>query len=100
MEVAFLPWLFDNRDAWEKTIKDSRYKYDLTMDNFMAIYQEYRSGSKTVSAEEAEAIAAQAFAPSPDPTPEPSPSSSSGGNAADMEMGQILSQDEIDALFG
>jgi hypothetical protein len=96
----YMPWLFDNRDAWEKAIADPRYRYDLTIDQFMAIYNEYRSGSKSISTEQAEAIAAAAFSTVPS-------SSTSGHHAhtapAASESASttesILSQDEIDNLL-
>ena len=42
----FMPWLFDNKDAWERTISDPRYRYDMKFDLFMKLYQEHRNKKK------------------------------------------------------
>jgi hypothetical protein len=39
MRPQFFPWLFDDKNAWEKAFSDPRYAYDMPMDYFMAIYQ-------------------------------------------------------------
>ena len=39
---AFVPWLFDNREAFEQTVADPRYRYDLPFNSFLQIYQQYR----------------------------------------------------------
>jgi len=39
MRLQFFPWLFDDKNAWEKSFADPRYSYELPMDCFMAIYQ-------------------------------------------------------------
>lgn len=43
MVPQYYPWLFDDKEAWEKAITDPRYNYDLPIDYFMALYQEHRS---------------------------------------------------------
>jgi hypothetical protein len=40
----YIPWLFDNRSAWEAAIHDERYRYDMPFENFMQLYKGYRSG--------------------------------------------------------
>lgn len=48
MVPQYFPWLFDDKDAWEKAISDPRYNYDLPVDYFMAIYREYRTGATSL----------------------------------------------------
>jgi hypothetical protein len=43
----FMNWLFDSKYAWENTIHDPRFRYDMTLSEFMSIYQEYRQRAKT-----------------------------------------------------
>lgn len=38
-------WLFDDKEAWEKTIRDPKWSYDLPLAAFMEIYQKYRNTS-------------------------------------------------------
>jgi len=112
MRPQFFSWLFDDKAAWEKSLADPRYSYDLPIDNFMAIYQIDRKapdGSPialpTFAAQAAmpvaqapvvamaspssfvamPATAAMAAAPQPPPKEE--------------KQDGILSQDEIDALL-
>lgn len=40
--LTFFPYLFDSQDAWEQTIADINYRYDMTLDEFMIIYGKYR----------------------------------------------------------
>lgn len=42
MRPQFFPWLFDDRNAWEKSLSDPRWSYELPMENFMALYQTER----------------------------------------------------------
>jgi len=95
------PWLFDNRDAWQRAIADSRWSYDLPMSRFMAIYNEYRGSNKgtqspmpftpkpTITMSSSIGFSAPAPVAAPPPAP---PSAASGA-------GQILSQSEIDSLL-
>lgn len=48
MVPQYFPWLFDDKDAWEKAISDPRYNYDLPVDYFMSIYREYRTGATSL----------------------------------------------------
>ena len=36
-----MPWLFENRLAWERTVSDSRVRYTMGFDAFMEIYREH-----------------------------------------------------------
>jgi len=38
MRPQFYSWLFDDMSAWEKSLADPRYSYELPMDSFMSIY--------------------------------------------------------------
>jgi len=113
MRPQFFPWLFDDKNAWEKVFADPRYSYEMPIDYFMAIYQvdrKYDSDASThyggmpelsMSAMPIPAAAAT-FAPAPSffatsaplaaaaPAPAQEKSKSSDG---------ILSQEEIDALL-
>jgi hypothetical protein len=44
MTPVFLPFLFDNRAAWDRTVSDPRWQYDMPFYEFMNIYHEYRNG--------------------------------------------------------
>jgi hypothetical protein len=83
---TFIPYLFDSKEAWERTIADPRYKYDLKMDGFMEIYTEHRQAVKfgrtipTYSKPKSKPIVTVA-------TPEPENKS------------ELLSQDDIDLLI-
>ncbi len=79
---TYIPWLFDSREAFEKTLNDSRYTYNMSFNNFMVLYNEYRTG--VVSEVKAEKVEPT--------TKEPQTSNNS-------EASQILSQDEIDLLI-
>ncbi len=116
MRLQYLPWLFDDKDAWEKSFADPRYSYELPMDYFMSIYQVERKAQPPDSANEyampmPAAMPAYSMPAMPPPTayapvqvqsfaaavpamaaaPEPQ-------KEAEKEEG-ILSQDEIDALL-
>ena len=43
-QPIFMPWLFDSKDAWERTLSDPRYNYDMRFDEFMKLYQEHKKG--------------------------------------------------------
>ncbi len=93
-EPVFMPWLFDDKEAWEKAVVDPRYSYDMPIDLFMHIYLEYRNGKITVSEEEAESIAAGAFS-----SAQTNPKKSEPAGDSNLESAEILSQNEIDSLL-
>ncbi|MDR3001643.1 MAG: hypothetical protein LBU89_10295 [Fibromonadaceae bacterium] len=39
MRPQYFPWLFDDKEAWEKVISSPQFSYELPMDYFMSIYQ-------------------------------------------------------------
>ncbi|GBU24307.1 hypothetical protein R83H12_00935 [Fibrobacteria bacterium R8-3-H12] len=39
MRPQFFPWLFDDKNAWEKVFADPHYSYEMPIDYFMSIYQ-------------------------------------------------------------
>jgi len=47
MRPQFFPWLFDDKNAWEKVFADPRYSYEMPIDYFMAIYQVDRKCDET-----------------------------------------------------
>ena len=107
MQPRFFPWLFDDKNAWEKSLADPRYSYDLPMDVFMSIYQIERkvSGaiayampvlSKPAVSLPAAAPPAQAYA-----APFAAAAIAAAIPPAKEEKKEegILSQDEIDALL-
>ncbi|MCL2283279.1 MAG: hypothetical protein FWC26_08180 [Fibromonadales bacterium] len=51
MQPRFFSWLFDDKGAWEKSIADPRYSYDLPIDSFMALYQIERKANAGGAAE-------------------------------------------------
>jgi hypothetical protein len=38
MRPQYYSWLFDDKAAWEKSLADPRYSYELPIDAFMSIY--------------------------------------------------------------
>lgn len=76
--ITFKAWLFDSRDAFEKTIRDARYKYDMPFNDFMKLYNSHRNANAAYMPE--------------GPTRVPPLISSSNHN-------QLLSQNEIDDLI-
>lgn len=87
LRPAYIPWLFDSRDAWEKSVRDPRYRYDMTFDAFMAIYNEYRGNGE----------ASRFFS---QPTIEIStPVANTPAAVAPSQASQLLSQNEIDDLI-
>jgi hypothetical protein len=107
MRPQFFPWLFDDKDAWEKSFADPRYSYELPIDNFMALYQIERKSNGNEAAVPmfsapamplpvAAAPAISPFAAMPLAAVPVTPVV-----AAKEEPKQdgILSQDEIDALL-
>lgn len=90
LRPAYIPWLFDNREAWENSVRDSRYRYDMSFDAFMAIYLEYKNNRRSLPSPSAiSSTPVQSSAPSA-----PAPSAAPSGAA-----GQLLSQNEIDDLI-
>ena len=41
--LVFYPYLFDSKEAWEKTISDANWRYDMPMSEFMVIYDRYKN---------------------------------------------------------
>ncbi|MDR2582755.1 MAG: hypothetical protein LBC75_04670 [Fibromonadaceae bacterium] len=112
MRPQFFPWLFDDKNAWEKVFADPRYSYEMPIDYFMAIYQVERKYDSDASTQYAlpelstpmslPAAAATAFAPSPVPAfltaTAAAPAAAAPKQESKHEEG-ILSQEEIDALL-
>ncbi len=112
MRPQFFPWLFDDKNAWEKVFADPRYSYEMPIDYFMAIYQVDRKFDSDASTRYAmpelsapmalPAATATAFAPSPVPaffaTTASAPAAAAPKQEVKHEEG-ILSQEEIDALL-
>jgi len=46
--MRYIKFLFDSKEAWEQTISDPHYYYEMPLDEFMAIYKVYRAGKKPV----------------------------------------------------
>jgi len=105
MQMQFFPWLFDDRNAWEKSLVNPNYSYDLPLESFMSLYQMERrvSGASTyampVMSKPAISLPAaapvQAYA---------APFATAAITAAippkeEKKEEGILSQDEIDALL-
>jgi len=113
MRPQFFPWLFDDRNAWEKSLVDPRYSYELPMDGFMALYQIERNVNGD------NAVALPTFSPPMMPLPAAAPiplqtyapttpfidmslaaaSAPAPAMSGPKQEEGILSQDEIDALL-
>lgn len=104
MSIAvYHPWLFDQRDAWHKTISDSRWSYDMPMSRFMALYGEHRGSGGGVPVFVAPAPVFSTVQSSPvsaplSPVAQAAPAKAAAPAAAGGP-GQILSQNEIDSLL-
>jgi len=112
MRPQFFPWLFDDRNAWEKSLADPRWSYELPMENFMTLYQTERRVDGRVPE-----VAVPVFAPTmmpiaSAPISTAPPAFSAMPTAAvpvqqasppphheEAKTDGILSQDEIDALL-
>jgi len=109
MRPQFFPWLFDDKNAWEKVFADPRYSYEMPIDYFMAIYQvdrKYEADASTryvpeLSMSAMPIPAAATFAPAPSFFATSAPASVSVAAAAEKSKSSdgILSQEEIDALL-
>jgi hypothetical protein len=106
MRPQFFPWLFDDKDAWEKAFADPRYSYDLSIDNFMAIYQVERKVDNAnfsmhyILPELSTPITQTSFTPAQAPaflTATAAPVAAPKQEEPKQEG--VLSQDEIDALL-
>jgi hypothetical protein len=109
MQLQFFPWLFDDKSAWEKSLADPRYSYDLPMDSFMSIYQIERKVSNVSNY--AMPILSKPVMPLPMAPPVQAYEAASFTTPSAVEVVAappvrvekrdegILSQDEIDALL-
>ncbi len=88
--LVFSPYLFDDRLAWEKTVNDSEWYYDMPFDSFMSIYQRYRT--KTNIAHKLD-IFVNSFT-----LPELT-KNKNDTNVSSIPMDSLLSQSEIDELL-
>lgn len=39
----FMPWIWDCKEAWELTLKSPKYYYEMPFNEFLEIYQSYRT---------------------------------------------------------
>jgi len=112
MRPQFFPWLFDDKNAWEKSLADPRFSYELPINGFMSLYQIERKVSGD------NAVALPVFSAPPMPVaaaPIPAQTYAATTPFANMSLAAasasapvkeepkheegILSQDEIDALL-
>tara|TARA_B110000483_G_C18179370_1_gene536362 strand:+ start:1933 stop:2205 length:273 start_codon:yes stop_codon:yes gene_type:complete len=80
----YIPWLFDDQIAWQTAVSDPRYNYMMPFPNFVALYQEHRTGQVAQFNTSAEAV---------------DDSQAAGSESGGGEAGQILDQSEIDNLI-
>jgi hypothetical protein len=110
MRPQFFPWLFDDKNAWEKVFADPRYSYEMPIDYFMAIYQTERKYDSDASMHYAlpelsmsatPMPAATAFAPAPNFFASPAAAAPVAAPPQEKSKSSegILSQEEIDALL-
>ena len=89
---VFYPYLFDSKLAWEKTISDPRYRYEMTLMEFMVIYNEYKTDSSIQTNQLTSTYTISYELPKFTREHETHKESKSGNDA-------LLSQDEIDELL-
>jgi len=82
MVSRFMPFLFDNKKAWESTLADPSYRHDMSFPLFMELYQAYRAGEMRR------------------PKPRQAPTRKAEPLQKLAESNQCLSQSEVDALIG
>jgi hypothetical protein len=112
MRPQYFPWLFDDKSAWEKSLGDNRYSYDLPMDYFMGLYSVERKAGGNVLGYSLPSylpsvIQSAPVAPVAATAPATSVFSPMGQKASAAEAPKeeskleegILSQEEIDALL-
>jgi hypothetical protein len=110
MRPQYFPWLFDDKSAWEKSLGDARYSYDLPMDYFMGLYSVERKTEGNALGYSLPAYIPPMMQAPVTPMAAPAPSTSifsAMGQKASAETPKeeskleegILSQDEIDALL-
>jgi len=105
MRPQFYSWLFDNKSAWEKSLADPRYSYELPIDAFMSIYCTERGADPNavpfpaISAMPAVANAAVSAAIFNTPLENVSTVIAPGNSKEEKKEDGILSQDDIDALL-
>jgi hypothetical protein len=46
IKLKYIPYIFDDREAWEKTIVDEDYNHDMPFKEFQNIYKKYRNQFK------------------------------------------------------
>jgi len=104
MQMQFFPWLFDDRNAWEKSLVNPNYSYELPIESFMSIYQMERRVSGVSSYAMPVLPAAITLPVAPPVQAYAAPFAASAITAAipakeEKKEEGILSQDEIDALL-
>ena len=111
MTPQYYPWLFDDKEAWEKAIHDPRYSYEHPIEFFMGLYQQYRSSSHGQTATILPSLPLYALPPAAPYAPSAAAADTFSFNsplasapvaeASSEEKGDdgILSQSEIDALL-
>jgi len=110
MRPQFFPWLFDDKNAWEKVFADPRYSYEMPIDYFMAIYQTDRKSNGAPTQYALPELSAPmtmptatAFSPAPIPAfltaTVPAPAAAAPKQEKSKSSEGILSQEEIDALL-
>lgn len=110
MRPQFFPWLFDDQNAWEKSLTSPNYNYELPIDAFMSLYQVERKVSENAGGSAMPlfsmpvmplpaAQAPQAFAAANPFAAMPAAAPAAAAKKAAPKDEGILSQDEIDALL-
>jgi len=103
MRPQYYSWLFDDKTAWEKSLADPRYSYELPIDAFMSIYCSEREADPNAMQFPAMpmpmvADASKSAAVFNTPLDVSSVIAPSQSKEEKKEEG-ILSQDDIDALL-
>ncbi|MDR2581451.1 MAG: hypothetical protein LBC85_10735 [Fibromonadaceae bacterium] len=106
MRPQYFSWLFDDKTAWERSLADPRYSYDLPMDNFMALYGISRKEKAVIAVSQpimsipvmSNIQASPVNVPLNVPVSMPVEAASAPKEESKLGEG-ILSQDEIDALL-
>jgi len=108
MRPQFFPWLFDDKNAWEKVFADPRYSYEMPIDYFMSIYQVDRKTDGTSQYTMPElSMPSTTFAAAPVSVPDffatataaPAAAAAAPPPEKSKSSEGILSQEEIDALL-
>lgn len=98
MRIAYIPWLFDSKEAWDRTVNDPRFKYGIPFEHFMVIYQEHRTAINPSKANYKSSHSNKPSGLAPNMASSASITSHTESDSSGA-VSELLDQNEIDALI-